>query len=107
MKTIKILKIIWDASSQPNHNIPYTKKCVYADSKINSSFGSDGSIPFIIVPRHVFLNFYANCHRMLPQQQLDALKGFVSVLQMKPDLLHTPELSFFKVTYRVTRQVDY
>ena len=29
MKTIKILKIIRDASSQPNHNIPYTKKCVY------------------------------------------------------------------------------
>ena len=33
---------------------------------------------------------------MLPQQQLDQLKGFISVLQMKPDLLHTPELSFFK-----------
>ena len=29
MKTIKILKIIRDDSSQPNHNIPYTKKmCV-------------------------------------------------------------------------------
>ena len=27
-KTIKILKIIRDASSQPNHNIPYTK-CTY------------------------------------------------------------------------------
>ena len=33
---------------------------------------------------------------MLPQQQLDQLKGFISVLKMKPDLLHTPELSFFK-----------
>ena len=28
-KSIKILKIIRDASSQPNHNIPYSAKCVY------------------------------------------------------------------------------
>ena len=34
---------------------------------------------------------------MLPQQQLDELKSFVAVLKAKPDLLHTPELSFFKV----------
>ena len=36
---------------------------------------------------------------MLPQQQLDELKKFVAMLKAKPDLLHTPELSFFKVLY--------
>ena len=45
-----------------------------------------------------FLNFFAYSYSMLPQQQLDQLKGFISVIQAKPDLLHTPELSFFKVT---------
>ena len=28
IQTIKILKIVRDASSQPTHNIPYTAKCV-------------------------------------------------------------------------------
>lgn len=32
----------------------------------------------------------------IPQQQLLQLKAFISVLQAKPDILHTPELSFFK-----------
>ena len=36
MQTIKILKIIRDASSQPNHNIPYTKKmCVIGDIEMS------------------------------------------------------------------------
>ena len=43
---------------------------------------------------------------MLPQQQLDQLKGFISVIQAKPDLLHTPELSFFKVTNIWLNQQD-
>ena len=53
MKTIKILKIIRDASSQPIHNIPYTSKCVYGRMRnawqnwqsLHSSSGSPWNSP--------------------------------------------------------------
>ena len=46
---------------------------------------------------HNFLIFTLYFRRMLPQEQIGQLKAFVAVLQAKPDLLHSPELSFFKV----------
>jgi len=32
----------------------------------------------------------------LPDQQVNELKAFVSILKQNPTLLHTPQLSFFK-----------